>query len=1088
MEDYLQESVGDGPGAKPLFEILLPKAIKTMDPGNTWPDLYINLYDKPTLICQDRFFLSEDPGKIVSRGRELSDHCQRKSPEDLAGAIVNEFNASRCLRKHLPTGMMAVPTRGDALHTIIPEQYHHLVDRKKDYHITLDFDPKNLFCEIVQVRAVGIVQHENFVWLDVEMKYTDSSEWIKHQADGRRLHITLKSPPGRAGEIGRMTQSGYPFRGTPKSFLAVPLVKKNMDQGLDSNHLQLFFDLDQTLIWEPKEGIPEDLKKNFGFLRSPDVLSSSRPTQLLKVAANSVRRLEVVTSRKVPSELCEPMKWAFRDMLVDNFLSFSEFNISFRQEKIQGDGYLRELKKGEEKAKRIGQLADPTGAEPIMFDDSEGTIEGLTGAGICSVLYQNDQLQFVPGDQKPVVGIQAMPGLGKSTVLEIVRLKIPGSVIFSTDQLHMEGFTGGSAYPELERRIRKAKQDPKVTLILVDTGFSSGGCRNRKRRPSWLTYLVGFNVRGLECLVFYHATQGILNRTGHPLQVRSLKTAEQLPDQKTLKQLADQFTSSGNFQELQAMESWFSQQFHSVKIVEPHFEIPGSESLNRPGKILLGTIITIEYIGNAKNMVTDWGREARGVSYIWTGKEFECFKATFPIGPEVGPNSEDNGRPQAPIYDRIKEDIRDGKPVPSVVTLKVDGECFALTCHSLKTNIGYLLGLWTQHSPCEFTRRLGTIDPDHCFSLSSRGTPGLGFCKNNNLAHDKLWAHFISSVCGNMALETKSLTLEKGFEMTMNYLRTRIVDMLKQIACSTGLTCVMECFQGGRRCQFQDLVLPVQAMLAVSYPSPGCLVIGFNQHTGLRGFSSVQGRADTMDRYSIPYVGYIQTEHPGKIIHQLNQILQADPDQFQIELAKFNLLFRGDSRFFHPEGLVAVIGGVYVKLKTETYYPCHAKGATIDTVKDFPPHLAKYFPIINLSVAIGKINFEEICQDLQLGINTVVLSLSSDPTHRHQKMVQKILGNKGVSEAFLALVNQPDISKHPEIHPLLMFVIAHSHQLWSNILRKLEAGQEDLLPAVYRLVRTLGTLDQSLDYKKLMEMAKHPKAKNIPNDITVIFG
>lgn len=971
----------------PFFSVLT-------DDEKESPPLAGDYSSPPKWPGDDKGIRSHDLERLFDIG--LAQHTKypnltRRSVGDVADQVFKlamdwekEVSAEPAPVVQQESKMMVVPVNSQVLYRTVPEQYHsQLAD--KWYHVTLDYEPTDLEIGLGSLVVTGYAEAEGgYAWLTVRFRRMIDKEygpWEDKNPYGGNLHITLKAPWGKAGQIGKLsptkTETFFTDDTSPFEVIWCPVVKKRMDKGMQEVHLQFFFDLDDTLVIVDRDTIDEKLIRAHAYLRSSEVMrKNTQPTPLLRALANSFPKIRVVTSRRLiegQGASLDEMETAFVEMMVTHQLPAIPVSISFMDKKLvtygAGD---REVLKGAEKAKRVISLSLP-GAVPVHFDDSLGTISGLVSVGgVIGCHYDRHNFTFRMDHPKPdnlprhlVLGFQGMPGSGKSTVLAKVAERMTASgrptEVCSTDQIQAEGFSGPDTYPELERRIKQALKNDKS--VLVDTCFAGKGINSLKKRPPFLTHMVGWDTWGFDSLWFLNCLWGVISRRGHRLTIPGaaelfgLDAADNLDDEVPLGDgpvkmedngpgLIEMTSKLKTIRDLQDFIAWMNMRNHMVQVkcldgrkIEtcfPNDPIPNS------------TIITIEYAAEMKNLVDAYGREARGVSEVFWNGRFYRFKGTFPVGPETGINSTEKGRPRDSGYRDIAGRVAGGHEFKEEihVSLKEDGECFGV---SLNTGeVAKALTPWfnlpiKNETPAmerarAMLKEISGLIPGSILTISSRGTPGLGLTGTaiSLRSHIDLFYRFLSGVSQEMGVDPASITVAHGFKLTIAHLLGQLIPMLQEMlvsgpwAGSGGITVVGEFRQAFRRCLFKDYSAQIQMGLAVSYPDAGYSITGFNGHSapfrkspprlsegdggdedqvvqsGLYAFAPASTQADLLDKYGLPYAAFTVTNRPDLLIEEFEQLMRADKEQFKDKLNLFKSKFRG--RFgFHPEGFVMML-------------------------------------------------------------------------------------------------------------------------------------------------------------------------------------
>ncbi len=1055
--------------------------------------------------------------------------------------------------------MMVVPVNNQVLYRSVPKEFHSRLSDKW-YHVTLAYKPAELGFGLGKLEVIGYSEtgEGEFSWLTVrfcrQLPDGDYGPWELKNADGGNLHITLKAPFGKTGQIGKMEPTKMvPIEGSsPFRVVWCPVVKKRMDKGLTADHLQFFFDLDDTLVVVDRDTLDPNLLKGYNFLRSAEVMEkNTQPTPLLRAVVNSFPKIQVVTSRRLiegqGSTLGE-MESAFQTMMTFYDLPLIPVSLSFMSKKLvtygAGD---REMLKGVEKAKRVVGLRH-TGAIPVHFDDSQGTITGLVSSGgVIGCHYNRRTFTFKAEQPKIenlprhlVMGLQGMPGSGKSTILNKVaqRMRVIGRLteVFSTDGIQEEGFVGPDTYKELEKRIKQALSQNKS--VLVDTCLAGKGINSLKKRPSFLTHVIGWDTWGFESLHFIHCLESVITRFGHRLAIPGAwellnispppfeEKGADLPEAMSEGPIKMEDNGPGliemteklkTIRDLQDHIIWMSSRNHAVK---PRFLDGRSiEAYSPDAPIPSSTIITTEYVAEMKNLVEAYGREARGVSDVFWDGRFHRFKATFPIGPETGPNSTEKGRPRDSGYRDIAQRVMEGVEFQEEIHLspKEDGECFGL---SLNTGqVAKALYPWfdlvIQNTNPETDRghkmlkEISRLVPGAILTISTRGTPGLGLTNTtvSLTSHVKMLYGFLAGVSDEMGVDPISVTVKHGFGLTIAHLKAQVIPMLQEALTSTeinpsaslenrGITAVMEVRQARRRCQFKDYTAGLQMMLAVEYPRAGYSFTGFNWHSsptsilssrgqdggeggtesGLYSFAPASTQADLLDKFELPYTAFMVTRRPDLVIQEFEELMHADEDRFGDKLLSFKSKFRG--RFeFHPEGMVMMLRllpsspsteknstrWVYLKLKAVFYYLAHAKNPDMLKLSKIPCHHREWFPLVRFQRSVEEADFEGMHREVRKAVRMVMLQIDGDRGHTHHKLVKRILDQKGTRSAFLALVNQRDVKyTGGELHHSIASVLVLSpglSQLVQNhpIADVDQSSLDPLWAVVYRMIRFFGS-------------------------------
>lgn len=1194
-----QPSAGSG---NLYSKILLGK----IRPGSAWADELIPFFTvsdpggnhSEVRVTNDKGVRSRDWGRIFDTALAQQAKYPNLSRRSVDQTVNDVFKLAMGWEKEVSSEqapaeqpqepkMMVVPVVGLALHRRVPKELRSRIKYDEVYHVTLAYRPKELGIGLGQLEVIGYAEAEDgkYAWLTVRFRRQlpdgDYGPWELKNADGGNLHITLKAPPGKAGQIGKMSPTKTEeFSSEAFPVIWCPVAKKRMDKGLTADHLQLFFDLDGTLITVDRDKVDPRLIKGYNYLRDARTLAEvSEPTPLLRALINSLS-IVVVTSRRLikgQGATQKEMEDAFWKMLVRHGLVDQDqeclFKLSFLAKKIvtYGTGD-REVHKGVEKASRVIGLSE-SGAIPVHIDDSQGTIVGVISSGqVIGCHYNQHTFGFKMEQPKVqnlpnhlVMGFQGMPGSGKSTILNKVAalLREAGrpTEVFSTDQIQADGFLGPDTYRELESRIKQALGQHKT--VLVDTCLAGKGVNSRAKRPAFLSRVVSWDTWGFDSLFFMHCLESVITRRGHRLAIPGTRELllggeavgeageEQLPDAMVLGEGPIRMEDNGpgliemtgklkTIRDLQDYILWMGIRNHTVKT--RFLDRRPIEAYALDDHIPETTITTTEYVSERKNLVDAWGREARGVSDVFSKGRFRRFKATFSIGPETGPNSTEKGRPRDAGYRDIAGRVEAGKEFreEAHLSLKEDGECYGLSLNS--GDVAKALQPWFDLTGSNITpelergrdmlKVLSRLVPGAVLTISTRGTPGLGLTNTeiSLTAHVKSLYGFLAAVSQEMGVDPASITLDHAFKLAIAHLKIQVIPMLQEVLTSAelgerGITGVMEVHQARRRCQFKDYTGSLQTKLAVEYPQAGYSFIGFNWHSspvsvrggtesGLYSFAPASTQADLLDKYGLSYAAFTVTHRPDLVIREFEEVMRADEALFKDKLTAFKSQFRG--RFgFHPEGLVMMIrllppegdqistNWVYLKLKPKGYYLVHAKNPNMAKVAKIPKHHGEWFPLVRFKYLIDTADFQQIHREVRWAARLVMLYVESNKTHPHHQFVKQLMAQKGTRAAFEALINQPGVKyTKGELHHVVASTLVLSPQL-SQLVKNhpmVEIGGGLLDPlwgVVHRLVKFFGSEpfpheveDQLLpmSYDGLMARAEHVKMRHLAGDVAMLFG
>ena len=505
---------------------------------------------------------------------------------------------------------LAIPSREEVLIALLPEEFHPLLEKKNEFHITLQFpvsDPM-ITGKLLKIKLVGIYQDKkknSALVVSVDGKIL--------REDGNVFHITTTvGPNNKAADLGRLCADAYyEWSNSSESDVFTPVKFKDSpmldDEGnfhalscfLSKKSISMSVGLDidgTTFLCDPeaKEGFLQN-PDFFSIFNTPDFtrahLQGNWPLYLLRQLPSDCIRF--ITNRREPEDVGGMIE-AFSE-IASEYLGFPvTVEIDWEPERLDGSPQERLEKKALSKMTRALEFSQ---GNPFVFFEDE--VARHFRSPYCIAIDMTDSSVSQCSGKEPekpfTITLQGGIGSGKSTVWQIVMKMLEEEGItfkyLATDNL--SGMPGG-CYEYIKRLLPTLEEQ----VVLFDATNSSG------KKPEFVDKMV---TQGIKNQVAYLAgcLNRLLTRCDHPtlnapVAVMELleiaATSEDYPE-KHLANLAQTLVDMLGYD---GMKSWFLQRAFAVR-----------EKDHGTFKAL---IITYQ---EWCQTWTKWGREARGFKVFY---------------------------------------------------------------------------------------------------------------------------------------------------------------------------------------------------------------------------------------------------------------------------------------------------------------------------------------------------------------------------------------------------------------------------------------------------------------------------------------
>lgn len=877
--------------------------------------------------------------------KNATDTAERKTPQALAAEFslllscldkANSANQAETEKGY----WLAFPTEGGC-HSgtiFLPEKFDfigQIVKYKEGPVIKVTSDEIQRACPGERVVS-GDYEFQLVQW---RILNDDDDKW-------QNSHITLKAPKNGAGVL-------HKYQETCEDFSKVDWAKAEINHSVylpynrETGKLALLsFDFDNTLV-----NVNSELANtNYGltgmqFLHKKEVVTDdlcTTFTPLGKILYNLKIPFIVTTSRTEQPGL--------REAIMSRFPSCN--GVSFGKPIKEDNQIVRNEKKAGCKADRLSERG-----VAIHFDDEPNVIKAAGECGVPGVLVDGDKTSYYETThhlrkQPLVVGLQSLPGIGKSTLIEWIaqqqKCNKKNVLVLATDD-----FPTGDSYSKIKGIIRA--DGHKYDLVIVDSCFTSG-----TRMCPFPVELVRL-TSGDPFVDLVFSIVGVLSRKTHQnlCPHPSFWGESELPSEDP-QDLVDLVNCCKTFEEIERRLGRIGVDVKRVKHINET------------------TAIICSYQQRSRNWKSRAMRQARNPILVWsdTGKKWLLLSNQLIRGAEalwsqiLGNSTEnlDSGK-DILIFDKSMRKVMwallgsntwDFKN--AILTAKADGECMGFGLVLANSELGQLVKQCINDPSQIFAQTINNMVQEYF--------PGyVGYIRSNGtfLAPPEMLQVFLTAISEDKPFEQKGTVEETMHAMMklllpsfMKKLSTFLNNIPEKFKNST-MTFTFEAICKGRQTHpvfhFQNTEKKTQ--LAQEYKESMLLYLGHSRSDGHRNPHYIPHCAPEIQKFvqmsNLPDPAFItvhSADHVNEIMELQQQLICGVITKAQfIDLAKFN------PGAIHAEGFVLLTrdkkksSWEYSKVKTRLYYLYHNKinvNNISNVLENLTPAVGKYFPLADM--------------------------------------------------------------------------------------------------------------------------------------------